>query len=545
MTTISSLRGASSINNYCQLAARCSVRLYSVKTPLQLYDQYNPTLQKITRFCEQDIPGIILPMQKKEWETPGTLVVKSIDKTATVQQSTHYYCGGLPALMQAARRVELVANNNLSETVIFVNDGQIAKSLQSGHQAHVHPSEWSSEDCNIKNLFKTFLRGMNLLPQQDPTDLVNYSYLHFPLSFKEIIKSPFLHCNLYTRFFMERIRHNLVAKNGVSNEDRWLCETVVESLKYHKSLSEKIKKQQGYPTFTECGRIYWSPNANAMLKKQKVWTELGIECSFMSPTEIRGQTLLKNNSGLSVLKIHRDGKFYPETPQRIICYLQENHPNIFSSYVANVAELRLDKISGCPLSILEKLPSGQIQEKAIKSFFGSLGHNRVIKEGCAKSLWLEVPVSGNSVIWKCTLSIKELQERAQITLQTPQEVLNHVKNLLPAANLSNLHVTSWSGEIEGEMVILYLRASQGANFNSLVAEKKDLRNMWENINTFFIGNWELISAGTCSRKTHISNVPEFLELSSNKERSACFVHGLSGIGYSFSAASLESIKLRD
>ena len=538
MLTISSL--GISPNFYSQRVS-CSSRFYSIKTSLQVIDQYDPTVYKITNFNPNTMANINLPMQKK-WETSNGLVIRGINNFDTKPRSLHYFCGGLPALMQAARKVEFLAKNHLLEEVIYVNDGQIPKSLQSGHQAHVHPSEWSAEDCSIWNLSKTLLRGMSLLPEQDPTDLPNYSYLHFPLSVKEITKAPFKHLKLYTQFFRQRLYHTLLAKNGVSHDDRWLCHSVVESLNYHKNLSERIEKQQGHPTFSECSRVYWSPNAKAMLKKERVWTELGIDCSFMSPTEIQARTLLKNNSGLSVLRIHRDGKFYPETPQRITRYFQENYSNIFSSYEANVKELRIDKITRFPVSVLEQLPNEQTQEKFIKSFFGSLGHNQVREE--EKPLWLEVPVSGNSVIWKNTVSIQELRERSPTLLQTPQEILDYVRNLLPAANLSNLHVTAWEGEINKDHVVLYLRASQGANFNSLIANKQDLRNMWENLNTFFIGEWELLSAGTCSRKTHISNVPEYVELSSSDEYPATFLHGLSGIGYSFSGASLETIKLR-
>src|ERR1700722_4141498 len=305
-----------------------------------------------------------------------------------------------------------------------------------------------------------------------------------------------------------------------------------------------------------------------MKKKEKIWKELGIECEFIFPEEIRRKTLLKDNSDLHVLRITQDGKFHPDSMQRIILHLQTNYPQHFRTYVAHVKELHLDKVTSCPLSVSEQLSDGQNREVDIQTFFGSLGHNQVFKESDTsflkhspwlempvfgvgslghhwvlnesissikqKPLWLEIPVSGNSTVWKCTIDKQELLERFGQKSSNEEQFARDIRGLLPSANLCNLHLTTWDGEISETKVTFYARASQGANFNSWVANKNDLRNIWANLDRFFIGDWELISAGTCTRKTHISNVPEYVELSSDPERPATFLHGLSGIGFSFS-----------
>lgn len=516
---------------------------YAVITPEDYLENYNPAIKKITRIQPQITPldTISLPLESS-WEEIRTLNIKvSTEKTTPSTEKIHYYCGGLPALMQAARKVEAIKGSK--EKVIYANDGLIPKSLQSGHQGHVHPSEWASPDCSSLNLFQRVLSGMGILKESNPLDLAHYSYLHFPISFKEIFSKPIEHLSLYSQFFMQRVRHNLNARNEVSEEDRWLCRCVEESLAYHKHLSKMIEEQQGFPSFTDCGRIYWSPNKEGMLKKEKTWKELGIECYFIDEKEIKKCSLLKEDSGLSVLKIVPDGKFYPLTPQRILRYLQENYPNYFSFSSAHVDELSLDYRDWRPVSVKEKTSYGKEVCIPIETFFGSLGHNQVLLNSKLIPLWLEVPVSGHSTLWKCRIPKKELRQR----LGTPSDerLAQYVQNIIPAANLSNLHVTCLNTKISKNDIEIDLRASQGAHFNSHIAHKDDLRNMWANIDHFFIGKWELISVGTCTRKTHLSNVPEYVDLSQNNERPAAFIHGLSGIGYSFSGASLETLKSRD
>ena len=129
--------------------------------------------------------------------------------------------------------------------VIYISDGKISKSKQSGHQAHNHPSEFVADDCNKRNLIKAMARGLGTLPSPDPTDIPNYSYLHFPNVRQQFIEKPIQSLQLYAEFFKQRILHDISSKNGASTQDRWLCQTIEKSLDFHEDLSAKIEAKTG------------------------------------------------------------------------------------------------------------------------------------------------------------------------------------------------------------------------------------------------------------------------------------------------------------
>ncbi|MGE4574467.1 hypothetical protein [Parachlamydia sp.] len=503
---------------------------------LELLRPYNPRLKKIECLMKttqlNNLPAVPL---ERDWEENTKVYIKQASKSDSSFGDTHYFVGGLPALMQAARKTEKIAEEEVKEKVVYVNDGLVPKSLQSGHQAHVHPSEWPC--YNLPELLAGF--GPKMLPKRNPANLKAYSYLKF--SFEEAKHAPFKVACLYGHFAKQFLKRKLTDARGISAEDRWLCAAVVESLDYHEALSKRILAHQGQPSFSRTGRVYWSPNHEGMQNKKRLWNELGIDCEFASADEVMRETFLKQNSGLQVLKIPQDGKFYPETPRRIASYLEENYPHIFSTYQANLKALYLEG-SGAPCKVLEESLDRKMRKIAIKSFFGSLGHNQVFKYSSTTPLWREVPVTGNSVLWECSIDKHELAQRFGQDTISEEKFAELMNGILPAANLSNLHLTMWKGDISDTCVLFYVRASQGAHFNDLVANKDDLENMCRNIEAYCIGKWTMISAGSCSRKTDVSNVPEFVELSSDLNRPATFIHGLSGIGYSFSAASFETLK---
>jgi hypothetical protein len=507
-------------------------RLFSVKTPREVIDGINLSAHKI--IClqrENNIPQTI--PQSSEWDSPSTVRLTTLSShPAENSRKVHYYCGGLPALMQAARKLDQIGPN-LEEPVVYTHDGKIQKTTQSGHQGHVHPSEWAADDCKTVNLLKVMFRGMGVLSEISPTDLKHYSYLHFPINWKQLFATPWQHAKLYGAFFQQRVLHNLKAINGVSTHDRWLCDTVRESLMYHQRLSDRIEAETGTPTFKRGFRVYWSPDLGAMEKKKATWNALGIDCAFLTEREIMESTLLKANAKLYVLKIFGDGKFYPGTPGRIAQHLLRHFPN-FSVRQAKLSELYVNA-ENQPIAVRESSLEGTQSITPVKSFFGSPGHSDVFHYNPKKAkwhpLWQEVPVSGVSATWRCVVSKKEMQERLGVT--SPSEIRKSFHEIVAAANLSNLHATSWDCEVEGDNVIILVRASQGANFNAMVANKNDLLNMYYNLNHYFIGDWELLSVGTCTRKTWVSNVPEFQN---------GFLHGLSGIGYSFSATPFEMLQ---
>ena len=139
-----------------------------------------------------------------------------------------------------------------------------------------------------------------------------------------------------------------------------------------------------------------------------------------------------------------------------------------------------------------------------------------------------MPVTGVSTLWLATIAKNTLLER--FGTMDDQALVSYIKKLPGSANLTNMHTTIWNACVEGDVVHIVIRATQGANYNSKEADPNDLLNMQENIKRFYIGEWQLITAGSCSRKTTTSNVPQY---------TSGFIHGLSGIGYSFSAAPQE------
>lgn len=502
---------------------------------LSAIDHLNLSAQKIA-LIRPGSQHASIPLHAN-WEpaSPIKVILSSANPDPNAQ--THYYCGGLPAQMQAVRKVEQLKNT--TQKVHYVNDGKIAKSLQSGHQAHVHPSEWTATDCHFPNLTKTLLRELSLLPKLQPDDVENYSYLHFPLSRQAFFEHPLQLLSIYGSFAAYALAHAFTAKKGISQRDRWLCNCVTESLKYHQRLSDTIKAQQGVPTFERGYRIYWSPNSKGMLKKKETWEELGIHCEPLTKQELLSKTLLKPTR-LTAFKVMGDGKFFPETPSRITEYCKRNFPSQFITRSAVVTELHIHKATKRPIYVRERLPNGTLEDIPIRSFFCSPGHNQVHHHSTQKPLWEEVPVSGVSTIWKWEIDKKEFFERIGREL-SDTELKHHFLELVASANLSNLHVTSWDCEVSQNKIHADIRISQGGNFNSHVAEKNDLLNMKANIEQFFIGNWTPVSIGTCTRKTNVTNVPEYLPLSENPNHPVGFLHSLSGIGYSFSATPFEML----
>ncbi len=451
----------------------------------------------------------ILPELKEEKpQNPTSITI--FQRKRDVENGSHYFMGGLPALMQAARLLE----DDPHARVTYVNDGQIKKSSQSAHQGHVHPTEWTTPELGVWQLTKLILSSLHLYPDVPPEDVLNYSYVHFPLSKIKL--------SLFLRNIAFKLSRACKAKRGISSDDRWQCDAVRASLAYHKALSDKIVAAGGEPTFISDWRLIWSADKKGIDRKKALWEDLGIKTEYVCRDEILHETLLRDDIPLYGLKVFGDGKFFADVDKKIVAYLSKQYPERFTTRTATVTEVHVDKT---PFAVRELLSDRSSQQVAVASFYGSTGHNQVFKKGCSKPLWDEVAVTGVSTIWVCTIPKKTVVER--------YKTLEHLKNLVGAANLTNLHTTIWNAVEDGEMVHIVVRATEGANFNSPLADPRDLANMRANINRFFIGNWKLITAGSCVRKTTTSNVPEFTEN---------FIHGLSGIGFSFSAAPKEIFK---
>ena len=214
----------------------------------------------------------------------------------------------------------------------------------------------------------------------------------------------------------------------------------------------------------------------------------------------------------AVFKIIGDGQFEPETPERVIEYFTDEFPGSFSVLKAVVNEIYINPDSQNPEAVKVTEINGEQRIMPVQTVFGTPGHDQVYKYDAVtrteKQLWKSVPVSGISSLWICTIRRRELESRWGLIAGDDAHLKKHLDTLCPAANLCNLHATVLSNEILDENVQLYVRVSQGANFNSTVADKNDLINITTSLDKFFIGNWELVSAGTCTRQTGVTNVPQ-------------------------------------
>ncbi len=434
--------------------------------------------------------------------------------------SGHYFMGGLPALMQAVRLLQ----EDPSAKVTYVNDGQLKKSTHSAHQGHVHPTEWTTPELSSLQLTKILLGSFHVIKPAPPEDVFNYSYIHFPASKLKV--------SLLIRNMAFKVVHMLLSKNGVSEDDLWQCEAVRSSIAFHKALSDEIEATGNEPTFALSWRLIWSPDKEGIDKKRKLWSELGIQTEYLSPDELRVNTLLRDDVPLYGLKVLGDGKFFPNTDQKITAHLSKKYPNTFNVRTAAVSELYVDEATNAPFAVKETLPDGTCQTVAVDSFYGSTGHNQVFKKPQKKPLWDEVAVTGVSSLWVCSVARSEIVSRFAEPQMSDENIKERLKQFVGGANLTNMHTTIWDVAIENNTVHMIVRITQGANFNSELADPNDLHNITANISRFLIGSWKLVSAGSCTRKTATSNVPLLKEH---------FVHGLSGIGYSFSAAPKEML----
>lgn len=538
---VSSLRGYSQamLNGSLKMAghgakaihANTTRRSFAVLTPREKLDQLNFNLTKVQRLPFNTVnPAKIQILLQAPWEAPEKIFLKTTPKDVIIPNTTpvHLYFGGLPALMAAAKDKEA----HRERLVTYVTNGKTFKSTQSGHQAHQHPSQFVSEEYHTRHLIKTMGQGMKIIPSPDPTDLEHYSNLHFPNIWKEFLQNPIEQLKIYTGFFKQRVLHDITAKNGVSTQDRWLCRIIENSLNFHEKLSKKIETATGLKTLKREFRVYWSQDHEEIAKKAATWKELGIDCETMYDEEILKRTLLRSDKNLAVLKILGDGQFEAEAPKRIVDYFSNEYRHSFNILNAEVKEIYLNRDTQKPEAVkIQKLNKNE-QIIPVKSVFGSPGHDQVYKInrvfGTKKQLWKSVPVSGVTSLWLCTIPRRELEQRWRLP-EHDGLLKKHLDKLCASANLCNLNVTVIESKIHNDDVHLFVRVSQGANFNSTVANKNDLINMAANLDQFFIGNWELLSAGTCTHQTNTTNVPTISDFNS-----VTFGRDYFGEGYSAS-----------
>ncbi len=204
------------------------------------------------------------------------------------------------------------------------------------------------------------------------------------------------------------------------------------------------------------------------------------------------------------------------------CFLNAFRSQKGLSLVGLSRELWGRRLFLIPISSMKKVYSSSIEMNLIRCSIETISFS-----GENRKIWNEIPVSGITTLWVCHLSKEELQKRQEVH---PEELRKKVQSFLGVANLCNLHVTVFDCALNTSAVQIFVRATQGANFNRTISDKAGLYNLAENLHRFFCGSWEPISVGTCTRKTGVSNIPEY---------QAGFWYNYSGVGYSASGASLE------
>eukprot|EP01080_Neovahlkampfia_damariscottae_P011669 gene11669-4905_t len=428
------------------------------------------------------------------------------------KDESHYFVGGLEALFACVRKLE-----NTNDKCTFINDGNPSIFSRAGLQLHEHPTQYS--DYAVSHLFLRCLEGMKLVKEQDP-ECCKYSPIHFDV--KSIV-SDFSIFKTYIGMFKHLMIHKWNCGQGVSEDDKRVIKMISDSISNMEKLNEKIENKIGKSIITRNGRIYWSTQKDLIEKKMKNWREMGIECHMIGDVETKQLSLLKfEKEPIYALKMPNDGEVHPDIFNNIIDYLKLEYPKRFSyksnTMLTGVNYDKMEKLNQLKLKFKEK----EYSVTGMKSLFASLGHHSVLKD--SKRAYNTILATGVTSDWKVTISKDELQKRLN---GKSIETFLKEGGITPSADMFNLHVKMLDHEIHPTEVVLYSRITKGANMSSKFATKNDLVNIAYKMNHYFIGDWEILSVGSCSRKTDIVNRP----CSFNDN----FSYGQSGIGISCSA----------
>jgi hypothetical protein len=446
------------------------------------------------------------------WEEDSKVIVtKNIENTTDLQK-VNYYVGGLESLFSCVRKLE---NNTNNEKCIFVNDGKPLIAQRAGMQLHEHPTQYN--DYTLIHLFMKSLELIKLYPRQNP-EVWNFSPLHLnlPLNDFSIIYS-------YLGFFYETMKHKFTNVEGSSENDRQLVKMIRESIQNMKNLDMKIQTSLNKSIINRNGRIYWSIDKDLIMEKRRVWKGMDINCEIIPKEEINKITLIDaNKHEIHALKMFDDGEVHPDIIETIIEYLHKTYPTTFE-YHGNTTlkQVNLNEKEKPISATEENNTTKMINKYSINEFYCSLGHNEVYENN--KKKYNVIPVAGISSDWSCTVDKEELTKRGVD--------LDKIKNnIVPSADMFNLHVKIIDYKVTPDNKIkFYCRVTGGANLFHKAGDKDDLVNIVYKLNEFFVGDWEILTVGSCTRKTAISNRPEGTE--------SDFHFGQSGVGISLSAGN--------
>jgi hypothetical protein len=450
-----------------------------------------------------------------EWKDDNNVSITKNEniKINESEEKKHYFVGGLEALFSCVKELE-----TSKDKCVYVNDGNASIMSRAGLQLHEHPTQYS--DYTISHLFRKLLEGMKLVRTQNP-EVYGYSPLHF-----DILRSVESWSNI--KIYLKMISHVLLykLKNGdsISPDEKDVIQMINHSISYMKELNDKIYKETGKKIITRNGRLYWSTDEKLIQKKMENWKILGINCHLVENEEIEKMTLINGKDfKVYALKMPDDGEIHPDIVNNIVEYLTKLYPDRFEIQKnTSLTKVNFDKNYKAN-EITLKGPNGEKSITGISSLIASLGHNSIFEN--QKKLYDVILATGITSDWKVKISKDELKKR--IKDNNLEQYLKDCR-LTPSADMFNLHIKILDHEVNASDVILYARVTQGANMSSSIASKNDLINIASKINRHFVGDWEILSVGSCSRKTTDLNRPQCWN--------NYFSFGQSGIGVSSSAS---------
>lgn len=532
-----------------------NVRLYSISNQsftilnderssygfaLEQLEKFNPEAKQITSFpaaqkYQEKFKENRLVLDL-DWVVPKSveMLYESGEQSSTAPA---VYVGGLSMLFQAIRVAEEACLKKTKTKAIFINDGQWPIYKQSGFQLHAHGTQYP--DYTTGYLLKKFVESNSRFFKKSPFE-VDYDTLHLPLG-EKFFSNPVYNSYYYFLFFLKQIAHDLTSVNRISPKDKMLAKAVIEALNSYQELNQKIMKVIGKPVTVHNGRLFFSRDLDGIFMRFKKWREMGIPVEFCSTDQIAQRTILRLDGEKPIYafgmfgtksKISADGYVKPHLFETSIEYATRSFPENFEYKQAVLDSVFLDAESRKPYKLKFRDNTASYEMK-VSDFQGSLGHAEVFKAGKKDRVYKEFTATGISMNFVLTVRLERLVKRKLGGTENPELVKQFILNngILPSADLCNLHVTVFDQEIvregQDEFVKLYCRVTEGANFNVKgVADKRDFFNVITKLEVFYEGAIELVSAGSCTRRTWLENMPRL---------DGPFLNGQSGLGLSFAA----------
>lgn len=423
----------------------------------------------------------------------------------------HVYVGGIQSLFACVKKLESLEKDNLignNIKCIFMNDGKALIAQRAGMQLHEHPTQYP--DYNYLQLFKKLFQSLYILPKDHP-ERYDYSPLHYDL--KCLIKEPINATTHYLALFFNKVWHSLTSKRRVSNDDYNLILLIRQSINYMQELDGKIQKEIGKSIINRNGRIYWSPDKIDIDKKKDHWSAMGIPIEDITGEDINAITLLRGNKKIYAIRMPNDGEVHPNLPEIVIEYLLKKYPNNFEYHVSALSTIYTEDNSTNVKAITEKKDDGTQNSYPVSSLYCSLGHHDVHGAQSKKRQFYLIPASGVTSDWKVSISKERLLHRVDPELKKKGMTLEqYLKKglLVPSADMYNLHVKfiDYHMDDSSDTVTFFMRVTEGANLFSSYSEKRDLINITYKLNKYFVGDWKIITAGTCTRQSSVANRPE-------------------------------------